>query len=317
MNTRSHMTSSHSMLCAALAAAALAATGCAAPEHAAPEPVAEAEAPLETQIVTGLVQLRRANQIAGYGYTELTGPGQSLHRFLIFNDQDPPPSPWNDLTFEDYLTPNSNDPPGVAPPPLPDDLQGWETLVTQLWSGTMIYGVCVSNLHEYGGTYDGVPWEELPAIPPPMFPAWDPWDGWHSYTPPSFGPPPPRPAPYDWPPTTGVLDVNVPYHWRQLDSGDGKVWQEQALDPSIQLGHFHAKGSVFDELNAEYVLMEPGYQAAGTTGYYTRFLETGPQWGSPEEFWDDLAASGSWVPSAAVAIHGCVYYHEATQPGVL
>lgn len=317
MNTRSPLLSSRPMLCAALTVAALAATGCAAPGDPALERVAEAEASLETQIVPGLIQLRRAGQIVGYGYTQVTSPGHSLQRFLIYNDQTPPVSLWNDVTFEAYLTANPNDPPELAPPTVPATLQGWTTLVTQLWTSTKIYAVCVSDLREQGGTYDGVPWDELPAIPPPSFPAWDPAAGWHGYTPPSFGPPPPRPAPASWPPGHGTLDVNVPFYWGQLDSGDGKVWQELSADPSIELGLFHAKGSVFDELNAEYVFMEPGYQAAGSAGYSTRLLQTAPQWDSPEEFWDDLTATEAWVPGAAVAINGCVYKHGGAQPSQL
>ena len=125
MNTRSPLLSSRPMLCAALTVAALAATGCAAPGDPALERVAEAEASLETQIVPGLIQLRRAGQIVGYGYTEAIGPGHSLQRFLIYNDQNPPVSLWNDVTFEAYLTANPNDPPELAPPTVPATLQGW------------------------------------------------------------------------------------------------------------------------------------------------------------------------------------------------
>ena len=80
----------------------------------------------------------------------------------------------------------------------------------------------------------------------------------------------------------------------------------------MENGIFFAEYGVMDRVSTEYFFMNKSYSPAGASDLTWIIGNDDPQWGSLELFWGE--AEARWAPDTAIAINGCVNYHETTLP---
>jgi hypothetical protein len=109
------------------------------------------------QLDLGTAQIvsRATGEIIGYAFTEASTHGQ-LQRWLLYRD------PQN--AFD------------VQPPPATMagwTLSDWQTNVPKLWQTGAFYVWAQADMYQYGGSYNGVTWKQIPkasALPTPTYP---------------------------------------------------------------------------------------------------------------------------------------------------
>jgi len=319
MRAFTKMTSFPVLTCAAAMAAALAAAGCAEPdaepdvEGLDPEPVAEAETRLgdPRHFTLGLVQLFDDDgTLMGYGYSNNVGGGKVFQRWMLFKNDE-----GNNFQIRRY---NHSWDPALIEDEVAASPLGWAQLVQTLWPEASLgtekrYARCVSSLYEHGGTYDSGVWTSLPAsAPTPAYPAWNAASqSWQAVVPDMSLPL--QSSPLVWPPTAQWVQNNVRMY-RQGDPGDGYVYQDYTIHPSIIVGRFLVDRSVNDTYNTEHFFMKSSYATAGVVNKRTRLADgASSAWPTFTSFWQYLPSV--WAAGTGIAMTGCI--NHGALPSVL
>ncbi len=215
-------------------------------------------------LALGLVEVvvPRTNENLGYVFTEQSGRGQ-LQRWLL------------------YQAPNNHFELRPPPPEIANwSLSDWTSGVFRLWRPNSYYIRAQTDVYEYGRTYNGVSWSQIPRdLPNASYPSGDP----------NF-----QLDPVGWNITVTQWTTNL---W-------GLAYTVSGMSEAREAGRSRSR---------EYWVLPAAFQPAGTQ---RTVISVGSTEVPDEERFLSLAR-GMWAPGATFAITGCHTHFGESLPRTL